>query len=247
MSNLKKHLHHEKGFTTIDNGIFFRRELDLRAIGLLIQLLSLPDDWKYSIKGLVKICKDGESSIKTGLDQLKQYGYLTVERARREKGQLGEAIYHIYDNPEDNEDFQKKMEKKIAAAEIIDDETVSDDSSHNKTIIETDEFAETVKFTDAQKNKKVDSSEGETLETLDTTAFTPVGRFDLQADLTPSPEGRFPDMENHNLGNHNLGIHNLENQTQYNTNIYKKNKYNKNINKDENFTNKFNYYNWMWK
>ena len=50
-------------FTTIDNGIFQDRRLSNSARGLLVLMLSLPNDWDYSVKGLVSICKEDRKSV----------------------------------------------------------------------------------------------------------------------------------------------------------------------------------------
>lgn len=221
MSGFKKHLHHENGFTIIDNSIFRKKELDLRAIGLLIQLLSLPDNWKFSIKGLVKICKDGESSVTTGLNQLKEYGYLTVERERI-NGRLGDAIYHIYDDPEDNENFQaelkaRKLEEDKEITEIKADSTI-DEIKDNSTIIENE----------ANIDIK-EEIEGHLLQTVENTEFLPERRFAFQVNLSQKennqPKSQNPDMGNHDMENHNQEKHNLVSVQQYS--IYNKENNNK--------------------
>lgn len=52
--------------------------LSLKAKGLLSVMLSLPEDWDYSITGLVAICKENETEIKATLDELDEFGYLEV-------------------------------------------------------------------------------------------------------------------------------------------------------------------------
>jgi len=68
---------------------------------LLSQMLSLPEWWDYSISGLVAINKENESSIKSGLDELKECGYLIVTKKMPNETKSGriEYIYDIYENP----------------------------------------------------------------------------------------------------------------------------------------------------
>ena len=62
-------------------------------------MLSLPEDWDYTTKGLAQICKEGVDSIGTALKELERYGYLTRRRLRCENGQLGDIEYTIHETP----------------------------------------------------------------------------------------------------------------------------------------------------
>jgi hypothetical protein len=74
------------------------KNLSYKAKGLLSMMLSLPDDWDYSIKGLEKISKEKEVAIKDTLNELKRYNYLIVNKDRNEKG-LFNYEYNIYEKP----------------------------------------------------------------------------------------------------------------------------------------------------
>ena len=87
-------------FTIMSNFHLRDSRLSLKAIGLLSKMLSLPQDWDYSLDGLVSIVKEGESTVKTALDELKKYKYLKIEKQRNEKG-LFEYIYNIFEIPYD--------------------------------------------------------------------------------------------------------------------------------------------------
>lgn len=56
------------------------KRLSLKAIGLLSVVLSLPDDWHYTVNGLVGIVKDGERAVNGALSELKENGYLRIEK-----------------------------------------------------------------------------------------------------------------------------------------------------------------------
>ena len=86
-----------KDFTVIRNSIFKDCTLSAKAKGVACQLLSLPPTWDYSVKGLVNLFDDGESSIRSALTELEEHGYLRRER-EREQGRLGKAIYIITDS-----------------------------------------------------------------------------------------------------------------------------------------------------
>jgi hypothetical protein len=73
--------------------------------GLLSLMLSLPEDWDYTTKGLAHICKDGVDSITTALKELERHGYLTRQRLRYDNGQLGDIEYTIHEQPVSTENI----------------------------------------------------------------------------------------------------------------------------------------------
>lgn len=88
-------------YTTFLHSISLDENLSLKDFGLLIKLLSLPDDWKFSEKGLEKILKkDGQTSIRTAVKNLEKYGYLRRERVREKNGQVSDVVWYIYEEPQ---------------------------------------------------------------------------------------------------------------------------------------------------
>ena len=75
------------------------KTLSLKAKGLLSLMLSLPEDWDYTTRGLSCICKDGVDSIRVGIQELEANGYLVRERHRNENGQYGAIEYTILEKP----------------------------------------------------------------------------------------------------------------------------------------------------
>lgn len=73
--------------------------LSLKAKGLLSLMLSLPENWDYTMKGLARICKDGIDSISGGIRELEAHGYLIRARVRSANGQLGSIEYTILKQP----------------------------------------------------------------------------------------------------------------------------------------------------
>lgn len=82
-----------KNYTIISNYHFREKNMSLKAKGLLSLMLSLPENWDYSIAGLVAICKENETSIKTALDELKQFGYLEVIKKMPNETKTGRIEY----------------------------------------------------------------------------------------------------------------------------------------------------------
>lgn len=90
-----------KNYTVMSNQHLKEKEMSLKAKGLLSLMLSLPDDWDYSINGLVAICKENESAIKTTLQELRDFGYLEVIKKFPKDTDTGriEYEYLVYEIP----------------------------------------------------------------------------------------------------------------------------------------------------
>lgn len=93
----------DKDFTPLDNGIFRDKRVSLKARGLLCIALSLPDDWNFSIRGLVSICKENRTAIESALDELEEFGYLHRSRiqAHAQDGTFGGTAYVFCEVPEE--------------------------------------------------------------------------------------------------------------------------------------------------
>lgn len=85
-----------KNYTVMSNYHLKSKNLSLKAIGLLSKVLSLPDDWDYSISGLSSICKEKQTAIKAALDELKEWGYLVVTKMMPNETESG-RIEYVYD------------------------------------------------------------------------------------------------------------------------------------------------------
>ena len=87
-----------KNYTVMSNYHLRDKSLSLKAKGLLSFMLSLPDDWDYSLAGLCSICKEGKDAIRSTLKELKDNNYLVIEKSKNDKG-LFEYTYIIYEEP----------------------------------------------------------------------------------------------------------------------------------------------------
>ena len=101
---------YKDNFTIVDNDIFKDQRLSYKELGLLCQMLSLPNNWNCTVAGLAAIHKDGIDSIKSGIKKLEQLGYLTRKRSRDDAGLYTGNDYLIYQNPKDNPDFNPSVE-----------------------------------------------------------------------------------------------------------------------------------------
>ena len=86
-------------YTTISNVFLRDKTLSLKAKGLLATILSLPENWDFSIKGICSVVKEGSTAIYSAIDELKERGYCSVEINRNEKGMIVGVDYTFYENP----------------------------------------------------------------------------------------------------------------------------------------------------
>lgn len=88
-----------RDYTTMSNVHLRDKALSLKAKGLLSQILSLPDEWNYSVSGLAAINKESRDSIRTAIVELETCGYIVRNRRRTENGKLGDMEYIVYEKP----------------------------------------------------------------------------------------------------------------------------------------------------
>ena len=88
-----------KNYTTMANYHLRDHNLSNKARGLLSTMLSLPDEWDYTTRGLARICKDGVDGITAQLKELEQCGYLIRHRIRDPGGRITDMEYIIYEKP----------------------------------------------------------------------------------------------------------------------------------------------------
>ena len=87
-------------FTVMANYHLRDKNLTLKAKGLLSLILSLPEKWNFSIKGLARICKEGVDAIRAAIQELMSAGYIICSRVRNALGQLKGTEYVIYERPQ---------------------------------------------------------------------------------------------------------------------------------------------------
>lgn len=88
-----------RDFTVIANHVFKDTKLSAKAKGILVEMLSLPENWDYTLKGLAILFSDGIDSIRQGIRELEEHGYVVREHKRDARGRLGGMEYVIYETP----------------------------------------------------------------------------------------------------------------------------------------------------
>ena len=111
-----------RDYTVMSNYHLRDMSLSLKAKGLLSLMLSLPENWDYTMKGLARICKDGIDSISGGIRALEAHGYLIRSRVRSANGQLGSIEYTILEQPKAPSPTQEKpiRENPVQANPMLD-------------------------------------------------------------------------------------------------------------------------------
>lgn len=99
-----------ENYTVMSNHHLRNKEMSLKAKGLMSLMLSLPPEWDYSIGGLVAICKESHTSIRSALKELEENNYLVRERKNNEKGYFIYE-YTLYEIPEPHADNRHTVEK----------------------------------------------------------------------------------------------------------------------------------------
>ena len=106
----------DKNYTVMSNIHLRDKNLSLKAKGLLSLMLSLPDNWSYSLAGLCAICKESETAVKSALNELKINGYVVVNREEPSKENGGRICYSydVYEKP-----ISEKQDSKIQGVENL--------------------------------------------------------------------------------------------------------------------------------
>lgn len=91
-------VNHSKDYTVMSNYHLKDKNLSLKAVGLLSKMLSLPDEWDYSVNGLVAICKENKTAVQSALKELEECGYLKRTKTQDASGRF-DWIYDIYEKP----------------------------------------------------------------------------------------------------------------------------------------------------
>ena len=116
-----------KGYTVMSNHHLRNKDLSLKAKGLLSQMLSLPENWDYTLKGLSLINRESIDAIRTAVWELEKAGYITRQQNRDGKGKMADMIYTIYEQP------QPRPEQPDKGAPGLENPVLENPTSDNPT------------------------------------------------------------------------------------------------------------------
>lgn len=102
-------------YTTLSNYHFRDKRLSWKAKGLLSTMLSLPDDWNYTIEGLASLSDDGIKATNSGLTELERCGYLVRKQLRDENGHFIAMEYTIFEKSitEEKDDPEQEIAEPV--------------------------------------------------------------------------------------------------------------------------------------
>ena len=126
------------GYTVMSNHHLRNKKLTLKAKGLLSQMLSLPENWDYTLAGLSYINRESIDAIRTAIWELEKAGYITRRQGRDEKGKMTAIEYTIYEQPQPPGLDYPILENPTAANPILENPTTDNPTSENPTQINKD-------------------------------------------------------------------------------------------------------------
>ena len=108
---------HNESYSIIDNAVLQNVNLSWEARGFLAYLLSLPNDWNFTVRGLVKQTGSSKNVILRLMNELKAAGYIKLERKKDKDGRFTQSSWHIYESPFENHNIQKRNTVKTEHGE----------------------------------------------------------------------------------------------------------------------------------
>ncbi len=106
-----------RDYTVMSNHHLRNERLSLKAKGLLSMMLSLPEDWNYTTRGLAKICKEGVDAIGGALRELETAGYIVRHQLRDRQGRISDTEYIIYEQPQPKEPDTPQLDMALPDTE----------------------------------------------------------------------------------------------------------------------------------
>ena len=169
-----------RDFTVMSNHHLRNTALSLKAKGIMSLMLSLPESWDYTTRGLSRICKDGVDSICTTLNELEKHGYLTRERLRDDHGRLGDIEYTIHEQPiKVEKPVNKPLPPKRDFPEQVNPDQVKPD-------VEKPDMEEPDQVFPAQLSIDISSSQRSSPKKINTHASS------IHQSIDPAPEAPLP-------------------------------------------------------
>ena len=139
-----------KGYTVMSNHHLRNPDLTLKAKGLLSQMLSLPESWDYTLKGLSSINRESVDAIRTAVWELEKAGYITRRQGRDEKGKLTAIEYTIFEQPQ-----PPVLENPITANPLLVNPTPDNPVSENPTQLNKELITKELSNTDLSSTHSI--------------------------------------------------------------------------------------------
>ena len=170
-----------KGYTVMSNHHLRNKVLSLKAKGLLSQMLSLPEDWDYTLKGLSLINRESIDAIRTAVWELERAGYIRREQGRDAKGKMADMVYTIYEQPVLENPV---LENPTSADPVLENPTSDNPSSGNPTQLNKD--IQTTYY--LPKTEKI-NTDGQSTDSIPFPSLTPAPARNDAAAAPPERKG----------------------------------------------------------
>ena len=155
------------GYTVMSNHHLRNKELSLKAKGLLSQMLSLPEDWDYTLAGLSYINRESIDAIRTAVWELEKAGYITRRQGRDEKGKMTAIEYTIYEQPQPPALDCPVLENPTADKPILENPTPDNPTSENPTQLNKE-----IQRTNSPRKEKL-NTDGQSTDSIPFPSLTP--------------------------------------------------------------------------
>ena len=106
-------------YTILNNTIFKDKCLSFKAKGILCLMMSLPENWNYTLKGLASLSKDSIDSVRQGVNELKAAGYIVQHQVKSQNGRWAESVYDVYEEPQPSDVTGADKDEKLPEKENI--------------------------------------------------------------------------------------------------------------------------------
>ena len=126
---------HAGNFTQIPNSLIRNEHLSLKALGVIVHLLSLPPGYRISLEGLCAVRKEGETAMRTAIKQLESLNYMRIVRDRSASGQFIQSRWIVSDEP--IVDWAPHLENPRVEEPVLDQPVQGDQGTTNTGFKET--------------------------------------------------------------------------------------------------------------
>ena len=157
------------GYTVMSNHHLRNKELSLKAKGLLSQMLSLPEDWDYTLAGLSYINREKIDAIREAVRELERAGYIKRSRERDSKGRLRGADYVIYEQPQPSDEGAAPADRQPPISEMptlelptLENPTLDNPMLEKPTLENPTQLNKDIQRTDLPKKEKIITDEQST-------------------------------------------------------------------------------------
>ena len=169
-----------RGYTVMSNHHLRNKALSLKAKGLLSQMLSLPEDWDFTLKGLSLINRESIDAIRTAVWELERAGYIRREQGRDAKGKMADMVYTIYEQP--------VLDKPVLENPVLENPTSDNPTSDNPASGNPTQLNKEIQRTNLPRKEKL-NTDGQSTDSIPFPSLTPAPARNEAAAAPPERKG----------------------------------------------------------